>query len=47
MLGLLYKLGFRKHIDYRIVGEYYDTKDGVRFKKRYNKKYYIKKRKGE
>ena len=43
MLKLLYKLGFRKYIDYRIIGEYYDTDDGVHFVKKYNKKYFIKK----
>lgn len=43
MLKLLYKLGFKKYIDYRIVGDYYDTVNGVKFKK-YIKKYYIKKR---
>ena len=35
MLKLLYKLGFKKYIDYRIVGDYYDTVNGVKFKKIY------------
>lgn len=32
----------KKHVDYRIVGEYYDTKDRVHYTKKYNKKYYLK-----
>lgn len=33
---------FKRHIDYRIVGEYYDTTDGIHYTKKYNKKYYFK-----
>lgn len=33
---------FKRHIDYRIVGEYYTTDDGVHYTKKYNKKYYFK-----
>lgn len=33
----------KRHIDYKIVGEYYDTTDGVHYKKKYHKKYYFKK----
>lgn len=44
MLELLYKLGFQKYIDYRIVGDYLDTDDGVHYTKKYIKKYYLKKK---
>lgn len=44
MLELLYKLGFRKYIDYHIVGDYLDTDDGVHYIKKYIKKYYLKKK---
>ena len=36
------KQWFKNHIDYRIVGEYYDTADGIHYVKKYNKKYYFK-----
>lgn len=44
MLGLLYRLGFRKLIDYRIIGDYLDTEDGIYYQKKYIRKYYIKRR---
>lgn len=44
MLKLLYRLGFTKHIDYRIVGDYLDTEDGIHYTKKYIKKYYLKKK---
>ncbi len=44
MLRLLYKLGFRRLIDYRIVGDYLDTDDGIHYQKKYIRKYYIKRR---
>lgn len=44
MLALLYKLGFRKFIDYRITGDYLDTADGIHYQKKYIRKYYIKRR---
>ena len=37
------KQWFKRHIDYRIVGEYYDKVDGIHYTKKYNKKYYFKK----
>lgn len=33
-----------KYVDYTIVGEYYDTADGIHYRKKYIKKYYIKKK---
>ena len=39
----LIKQWLKRHIDYRIVGEYYDAVDGVHYKKKYIKKYYFKK----
>ena len=33
-----------KHMDYKIVGEYYDTPDGVHYTKKYNRKWYFKKK---
>lgn len=42
MLGLLYKLGLKKYIDYRIVGEYYDSADGMHYTRKFVKKYYLK-----
>lgn len=44
LLRFLYKLGFRKHIDYYIAGEFYDTSDNVHYTKKYIKKYYLKNR---
>lgn len=44
MLALLYKLGFRKFIDYRIIGDYLDTEDSIHYQKKYIRKYYIKRR---
>lgn len=42
------KTWFKKHFDYRIVGEYYDTftdeKGVMHYVKKYNKKYYLKKK---
>ena len=34
---------FKRHIDYKIVGEYYDSDGKGRYIKKYNKKYYFKK----
>ena len=40
------KLWLKLHIDYKIIGEYYDCytdKNGVKhYTKKYNKKYYLK-----
>lgn len=36
------KKWFSEHFDYRIVGDYLDTSDGVHYKKTYIKKYYWK-----
>lgn len=36
------KTWFKEHVDYRIVGEYYDTKDGIHYVKKYQKKYFLK-----
>lgn len=45
MLKLLYFLGFRKRIDYKIIGEYWISSDNVHYTKKYIKRYYIKKEK--
>lgn len=34
---------FKRHIDYRVVGEYYDYVGDGHYVKKYNKKYYFKK----
>lgn len=44
MLELLYKLGFTKYIDYKIVGHYYERSEGNISKLKHTKKYYIKKK---
>lgn len=44
MLKWLYNHGFKDFIDYDIVGEYYDRNDKGHLVKKYNKKYYIKRR---
>lgn len=36
------KQWLKKHIDYRIVGEYYDTNGNGHYYKKYIKKYYFK-----
>ena len=36
------KVWLQKHIDYHIVGEYYDTNDDGHYYKKYQKKYYFK-----
>lgn len=36
------KTWLKKYIDYWIVGEYYDTKDGIHYVKKYQKKYFLK-----
>lgn len=36
------KVWFKKHIDYKITGEYYDVDKKGRYVKKYHKKYYVK-----
>lgn len=38
------KKWFKQHVDYRIVGEYYDHDGHGHYTKKYCKKYYIKRR---
>ena len=40
-----FKKLLNKFFDYRIVGEYYDTSDGIHYRKKYIKKYFLRKRK--
>ena len=35
---------FNQFFDYQIVGEYYDTEDGIHYQKKYIKKYFLRKR---
>lgn len=35
---------FKEHFDYEIVGDYYDTTDGVHFVHKYNKRYFWRKK---
>lgn len=45
LLRLLYHLGFKKYIDYRITGEYYEADpDGIHYTRKFCKEYYIKKK---
>ncbi len=44
ILKFLYEHGFKEFIDYEIIGEYYDSKDGVVYEKKYNKRYFLRKR---
>jgi hypothetical protein len=44
MLRLLYFLGFRKRIDYWIIGEYWVSGDDVHYTKKYIKNIILKRR---